>query len=154
VLESHISYPSVAFFRSQHQRQSWVSALATILNLSALVEVGIEGVPAWQAHVTFAIARHAAVDLAQVLRAEVDTGADQLSDGELEELRRQLESAGLKPARSIEADRHLVKLRRSYEPYISALARTLMMPAPSWSHRQGLKDNWQTSPRGAAEAHL
>jgi hypothetical protein len=57
VLESHISYPSVAFFRSQHQRQSWVSALATILNLSALVEVGIEGVPTWQTQVTFAIKR-------------------------------------------------------------------------------------------------
>ena len=110
--------------------------------------------PTWQAHVTFAIARHAAVDLAQVLRAEPDTGADGLSDGELEELRLQLESAGLTPARSLEADRHLLKLRRSYEPYISALARRLMMPAPSWSHRQGLKDNWQTSPRGAAEAHL
>ena len=154
LLESHISYPSVAFFRSQHQRQSWVSALATILNLSALVEVGIDGVPTWQAHVTFAIARHAAVDLAQVLHAEPDSAADQLSDGDLEELRRQLESTGLTPARSIEADRHLLKLRRSYEPYISALASTLMMPAPSWSHRQGLKDNWQTSPKGAAEAHL
>jgi hypothetical protein len=154
LLESHISYPSVAFFRSQHQRQSWVSALATILNLSALVEVGIDGVPTWQAHVTFAIARHAAVDLAQVLRAAPDSAADRLSDGELEELRRQLEAAGLQPARSIEADRHLLKLRRSYEPYISALARRLMMPAPSWSHRQGLKDNWQTSPKGAAEAHL
>jgi hypothetical protein len=154
LLESHISYPSVAFFRSQHQRQSWVSALATILNLSALVEVGLEGVPTWQAHVTFAIARHAAVDLAQVLRAEPDTAADRLSDGELEDLRAQLESVGLKPARSIEADRHLLTLRRSYEPYISALARRLMMPAPSWSHRQGVKDNWQTSPRGAAEAHL
>jgi hypothetical protein len=154
LLESHISYPTVAFFRSQHQRQSWVSALATILNLSALVEVGIEGIPSWQAHVTFAIARHAAVDLAQVLRAEPDTAADQLSDGELEELRTQLESAGLRPARSSEADSHLLKLRRSYEPYISALARRLMMPAPSWTHRQGQKDNWQTSPRGAAEAHL
>jgi len=89
-----------------------------------------------------------------VLRAEPDAGADGLSDDELEEMRRQLESAGLTPARSIDADRHLLKLRRSYEPYISALARTLMMPAPSWSHRQGLKDNWQTSPKGAAEAHL
>jgi len=154
VLESHISYPSVAYFRSQHQRQSWVSALATILNLSALVEAGIEGVPTWQAHVTFAIARHAAVDLAQVLRAEPDTGADQLSDAELEDVRAQLESAGLMPARSIEADRHLLRLRRSYEPYICALARSLMMPVPSWSHRQGLKDNWQTSPKGVGEAHL
>jgi hypothetical protein len=75
VLESHISYPGVAFFRSQHSRQSWVSALATILDLSALVEVGIEGVPTWQAHVTFAMARHAAVDLTQVLHVDPVAGA-------------------------------------------------------------------------------
>src|SRR4029079_5332943 len=87
LLESHISYPAVAFFRSQHQRQSWVSALATLLDLSALVEVGIEGVPAWQSHVTFAIARHATVDLTQVLHVVPDINADRLSDRELEDVR-------------------------------------------------------------------
>jgi hypothetical protein len=154
LLESHISYPAVAFFRSQHQRQSWVSALATILDLSALVEVGIEGVPTWQAHVTFAMARHAAVDLTQVLHAVPDTSADRLSDGDLEGLRRQIESVGLKPARSTEADRRLLALRRSYEPYINGLARALLMPAPSWWHGHALKDNWQVSPKGASGAHL
>ena len=82
MIQSSISYPAVAFFRSQHQRQSWVSALATILDLSALVEVGLEGVPTWQAHVTFAMARHAAVDLTQVLHADPETAADRLSDGD------------------------------------------------------------------------
>jgi hypothetical protein len=154
VLESQISYPSVAFFRSQHQGQSWVSALAAVLDLSALVEVGIEGVPAWQAHVTFAMARHAAVDLTQVLHAVPDAFADRLSDEELERVRRHLEEVGLKPARSSDADQRLLALRRSYEPYINGLARTLMMPAPSWWHAHAVKDNWQTSPKSAAGAHL
>jgi hypothetical protein len=157
LLESHISYPAVAFFRSQHQRQSWVSALATILDLSALVEVGIEGVPTWQAHVTFAMARHAAVDLTQVLHAIPDPAADRLSDNDLEELRRQIESAGLVPARSPEADRRLLDLRRSYEPYVNGLARALMMSTPPWWHRQTVRDNWQVSPRGgpgSGGAHL
>jgi hypothetical protein len=154
VLESHISYPAVAFFRSQHQRQSWVSALAAILDLSALVEVGIAGVPTWQAHVTFAMARHTAVDLTQVLHADPDLSADRLSDSDLEELRRQIESVGLRPARSPEADRRLSDLRRSYEPYVSGLARALMMPAPPWWHGHTLRDNWQVSPKGVGEAHL
>jgi ion channel len=154
LLESHISYPAVAYFRSQHQRQSWVSALATILDLSALVDVGIEGVPTWQAHVTFAMARHAAVDLTQVLHADPDPAADRLSDGDLEELRRQIEGVGLTPARSPEADRRLLDLRRSYEPYVSGLARALMMPTPPWWHRQAARDNWQVSPKGVGGAHL
>jgi hypothetical protein len=78
VLESHISYPAVAFFRSQHQRQSWVSALATVLDLSALITVGLE----------------------------------------------------------------------------NGLARSLLMPTPLWWRQRPSKDNWQTSPKGAAGAHL
>ncbi len=154
LLESHISYPAVAYFRSQHSRQSWVSALAAILDLSALVETGIAEVPTWQAHVTFAMARHAAVDLTQVLHADPETGPDRLSDSDLEEVRRQLESAGLRPARSAEADSRLLSLRRSYEPYINGLARALMMPAPPWWHRQAVRDNWQVSPKGAGGANL
>jgi hypothetical protein len=153
VLESHISYPTVAFFRSQHQRQSWVAALTTILDLSALIEVGIEGVPTWQAHVTFAMARHAAVDLSQVLRVDPDAAADRLTDRDRESIRRQMESVGLKPMRSPAADQQLSDLRRSYEPYVIGLSRTLMMPAPSWWHEAG-RDNWQVSPKGPSGAHL
>jgi len=154
VLESHISYPAVAFFRSQHQRQSWVSALATVLDLSALITVGLEQVPTWQARVTFAIARHAAVDLSQVLYASPDASEDRLPAEELEQLRRQLEEVGLRPARSPDADRRLLELRRSYEPYVNGLARSLLMPAPLWWRQRPSKDNWQTSPKGAAGAHL
>jgi hypothetical protein len=154
VLESHISYPTVAFFRSQHQRQSWVSALATVLDLSALVETGIEGVPTWQAHVTFAMARHTAVDLSQVLHAVPDATTDRLSEADLDAVRRQLEAVGLHPARSPEADRRLLELRRLYEPYICGLAGRLMMPAPPWWHQREPRDNWQVSPKGPAGAHL
>jgi ion channel len=153
LLESHISYPTVAFFRSQHQRQSWVSALTTILDLSALVIVGIEDVPVWQARITFAIARHAAVDLSQVFHVPLDAPADRLLVLDLEDMRRQLEDAGLKPVRSAAADLHLLELRRSYEPYVTGLSRALLMPLPLWLQRSPQKDNWQTSPKGAAGAH-
>lgn len=154
LLESHISYPTVAFFRSQHQRQSWVSALGSVLDLSTLIVVGIEGVPTWQARMTFAIARHAAVDLTQVLHADPDGASERLSHTELAEVRRQLEEVGLKLARSTDADARLVQLRASYEPYVLGLARTLVMPAPAWRRHDGVKDNWQTSPKGAGGAHL
>ncbi len=154
VLESHISYPVVAFFRSQHHRQSWVSALATVLDVSALIVVGIEGLPRWQAHVTFAIARHTTVDLAQVLGARADASADRLGVGRLDQLRRLLEDAGLRPSRSPAADAHLTKLRRSYEPYVVGLGRTLMMPVPLWWRESPAQDNWQTSPKRDGGPHL
>ena len=68
LLESHLTYPVLAYFRSQHEQQSWLAALTTILDTSALVLSGVEGVSPWQAQRTFAISRHAIVDIAQVFR--------------------------------------------------------------------------------------
>jgi hypothetical protein len=154
LLESHISYPVVAYFRSQHQRQSWVAALTAVLDLCTLVIVGIEGLSTWQAHVTFAIARHAAVDLAQVLHSRPDASANRLSQDDLEQIRRQLEHAGLRPDRSPEADARMAELRRSYDPYVAGLGRSLIMPVPSWWRPQPARDNWQTSPKRDGGAHL
>src|SRR4029077_12479621 len=96
LLESHISYPVLSFFRSQHSNQSWLGALTTMLDVTSLVLTGIEGVHPGQAKLTFAIARHAAVDLAQVVNARYDPGAaERLSEAELNALREALAAAGL-----------------------------------------------------------
>ncbi len=149
ILESHLSHPAIAYFRSQHDRQSWVSALATVLDLTALVKVGIEGMPTWRAHVTFAIARQTAVDLAQVLGPS-SVGPvlthDRLPPRELASVRDELERAGLRPSRSCAADRELTDLRNSYEPYIAVLSNRLMMPLPMWHAALPVLDNWQTNP--------
>src|SRR5262249_20353749 len=67
ILESHLSYPVLAFYRSQHEQQSWVEALTVILDTCALILTGFEGISVESARFTFAMARHAVVDLAQVL---------------------------------------------------------------------------------------
>jgi ion channel len=154
LLESHISYPTVAFFRSQHQKQSWLAALACVLDLSALIEVGIDGIPTWRAHVTFAMARHTVVDLAQVFRAPIAADEDRLPDAAFDGMRDQLAARGVRLVDTPEARERLRDLRRSYEPYLFGLSRILMMPLPPWWNELPVKDNWQTSPRGLAEAHL
>ncbi|HYB43847.1 MAG TPA: potassium channel family protein, partial [Candidatus Methylomirabilis sp.] len=79
LLESHVSYPVLSYFRSQHDNQSWLGALTCILDTCALIIVGIAGAPARQARLTFAMARHAAVDLAQVLgTAPADSASGRL----------------------------------------------------------------------------
>ena len=154
MLESHISYPTVAFFRSQHQKQSWVSALACLPDLSALIEVGIDGVPTWQAHVTFAIARHTAVDLAQVFHVPIVAGEDRLRDAEFDRMRDQLAAVGVRVLDTSDSRERLRVMRQSYEPYLFGLSRMLMMPLPPWWNELLPTDNWQTSPRGRSEAHF
>jgi hypothetical protein len=147
LLESHISYPVLSFFRSQHSNQSWLGALTTMLDVTSLVLSGIEGVHPGQAKLTFAMARHAAVDLAQVVNARYDPeAADRLPDAELAALREALAAAGLQ-LRSDEYGRDkLAKLRSMYESYAHSMARNLMLTLPPWRNEQKTRDNWQAGP--------
>src|SRR5579864_111376 len=147
LLESHISYPVLSFFRSQHSNQSWLGALTTMLDVTSLVLTGIEGVHPGQAKLTFAMARHAAVDLAQVVNARYDSAApERLTEAELNVLRGALVEAGLR-LRSDEYGRDkLAKLRSMYEPYVHSIARNLMLTLPGWKYEQKARDNWQAGP--------
>ncbi len=147
VLESHISYPVLALFRSQHINQSWLGALTTILDVSALIIVGIDGVASNQARLTFAMARHAVVDLAQVVAAQYQVNApDRLPPQALSNLRPALAAHGLQLRAGEEADRKLLALRTMYEPYVQALADRLLLRLPEWSSATKVKDNWRSSP--------
>jgi hypothetical protein len=147
LLEAQISYPVLTFFRSQHSNQSWLAALTTMLDVTSLLLTGIEGVHAGQAKLTFAMARHAAVDLAQVVNAKYDSSsADRLPNTEFEQMRDALGRAGLR-LRSDEYGREkLRKLRSMYEPYVHATGGNLMLTLPAWWHAEKARDNWQAGP--------
>jgi len=147
LLESGISYPVLSFFRSQHSNQSWLGALMTMLDVTSLVITGIEGIHPGQARLTFAMARHAAVDLAQVVNARYDPqAAERLPDADFDTLRQTLAAAGLKLRTSDEARQKLNKLRSMYEPYIHSTARNLMVALPPWQQPVKTRDNWQAGP--------
>jgi hypothetical protein len=162
LLSSHISYPVLVFFRSQHGNQSWLSALTVMLDVTSLVTAGVEGIHPDQAKLTFAMARHAAVDLAQVMRAEYSPhDADRLTAADLIRLRAELakhgvtlndrlgdDAAGNDGAGNNVADAsdRLAELRVLYEPYLHSLSGRLLMTLPPWIHTERMKDNWQASP--------
>jgi hypothetical protein len=147
LLESHISYPVLSFFRSQHSNQSWLGALTTMLDVTSLVLAGIDGVHPGQAKLTFAMARHAAVDLAQVVNARYDAAApDRLPGADLDGLRDALAAAGLKLRNDEYARDKLSKLRSMYEPYVHSTARNLMLTLPAWKYAEKTRDNWQAGP--------
>jgi hypothetical protein len=147
LLESHLSYPVLSFFRSQHSNQSWLAALTTILDVTSLVLTGIEGVHPGQAKLTFAMARHAAVDLAQVVNARYDPMAPQrLTDETFQSVRETLAAAGLQLRIEPEARAKLDRLRSMYEPYVHSIGKNAMLSVPAWRHPEKLRDNWQAGP--------
>jgi len=147
VLETHISYPALSFFRSQHGNQSWLGALTAILDTSALVIAGVDGIRSEQAKLTFAMARHAVVDIAQLVNARYDPDFhDRLPAEEMARLRQNLLERGLRLKEGAEFEEKLAHLRSLYEPYALSSARNLFITLPPWIHPDKKRDNWQAGP--------
>lgn len=147
LLSSHISYPVLLFFRSQHGNQSWLGALTVMLDVTSLVTTGVDGIHPDQAKLTFAMARHAAVDLAQVVSAEYSPhDLDRFSQADQTRLKTELAWRGVGLSDKPDAPERLAQLREVYEPYLHALSRRLLMTLPPWVHPDRKKDNWQGGP--------
>lgn len=155
LLESHISYPLLCFFRSQHTSQSWLSGITAILDSCALLIASVHEDSARQAQLTFAMARHALVDLAQIFSQTPLTNApDRMPPERFRMIYDQLCQAGVRVCRDQQSGLRLKELRTLYEGYAEALSGFLAMPLPPFFLEHPKKDNWLSVARvrAAAEA--
>jgi len=149
ILESHVSYPAVSYFRSQHTNESWLAALTAILDTCALLLSCIENSSTRQARLTFAMCRHTVVDLAQLFgEAPPASLPDRLPQPVFERLRSALTESGFALRQDRESLAKLSMLRSMYEPYLDALSHYLYMQVPPWILATEIVDNWRTSAWG------
>ncbi len=145
-LEGHLSYPVLAYFRSQHDNQSWLAALTAILDTCALIMAGLEGACERQAELTFAMARHAVLDLSLVFNTRPrEPSEDRLPPERLVQMRSHLAACGQKLRDGDDVDQRLRELRRLYEPYVHSLATYFQVSLPPWLAEKSSLDNWQGS---------
>jgi hypothetical protein len=150
ILESHISYPILCYYRSQHDNQSWLSALTAVLDSCALLISVVPGVASRQAQLTFAISRHALVDLGHVFHLEkvaqscTRDNPDRLPPENFDRVCELMLEANLRLCGDPEAPARLHALRALYEPHAQALADYLGMSLPSWVPEPLAKDQWKT----------
>lgn len=157
LLESHISYPQLCFFRSQHDNQSWLSALVAMLDTCAVLIATVEGEAGRQAQQTFVMARHAVIDLAHIFSlASPPVTEDRLPAGRVEEICHQLTNAGFTLCTANASLERVRELRDMYEPQAFALGRLLMQSLPPFTPEAGKRSNWMvvSGLRSQTEASL
>jgi hypothetical protein len=159
LLETHISYPQLCFFRSQHDNQSWLGALVVMLDTTAILLATVQGDAARQAKQTFIMARHAIIDLAHVFSLEVDpvplnlqpAPMDRFPPAAVELACQQLQHSGYCLCDQRGAVDRLRELRGMYEPYAFALSRLVMQPLPPFTPRPAGSNNWNRVTAASAQ---
>jgi hypothetical protein len=160
LLESHISYPILCYYRSQHDTQSWLSALVSILDTCALRISVFEGTPSRQAQLTFVMARHALVDIGQVFRVQERKSwqqraeVDRLPAKDFYHLCEALGENNLQLCGDPAAAKRLNTTRALYEQHALALSDYLRMPLPVWVAPPKLNDQWSLLTKLRTDAEL
>ncbi len=147
LMETHLAYPVLAYFRSQHVNQNWLAAICTLLDTCAFTIAAAPPGSVDAARFTYAIARHAVVDLSYSFQLEpLAPSEDRLPSADLEEILRQLAEVGVEAASELaRIEERLARMRASYEPYVNALAERLELGMPPWLASESPTDNWRTT---------
>ncbi len=157
VLEGHLSFPVLSYFRSQHDNQSWVATVTFMLDTCAIVMSEVKDFNPYRAQLAFAMARHAVVDLALIFHTGlVQPEPDRLPAEKRIRLHAMLQKAGLQLHDDAESAAKLCELRAMYEPFVNGLAKRFLFTLPPIVAEGEPIDNWQRAPgmkraRGAAE---
>jgi hypothetical protein len=131
VLDSHLAYPVLAYFRSSHDNDSWISSLGAVMDAATLVLTTIEDGPKGWAKLSRAVGGHCLEDLVQNFRLddELELG---LEREEFEEACRRLEWAGFRLRDIDEAWESFSRLRIEYAGRVNSLARYFASPPAQW----------------------
>ena len=130
VLDTHIAYPLLGFFRSSHDNLSWISALGTVLDAACLVLTTVEGVPRGEAKLFKRVGTHLVEDISNLgFRAGA---AGSLDRADFEAACVRLQAAGYRLRAGDDVWPMFEAARATYAPRLEAMARYWATPATSW----------------------
>ncbi len=156
LLESHLSYPMLAYYRSQHDNQSWLAALAVMMDVCAMILVGMETIPPFQARMTFSMTRQVLVEMAGSFLIEPSRydNKDRLPLEVWHRIMVEFAEAGVAWTDNPSTRDTLAALRATYEPLLDGLSRRLLLPLPGWMPEDRVVDHWARGHRGLIASRL
>jgi hypothetical protein len=131
VLDTHLAYPVLCYFRSSHVDVSWLSALGALLDAATLVLSTVEDVPKGHAALLHSVGSHLTHDLAKYFRL---LGDDEVlvDRAEFLQARRRLSAAGYSLASEEHSWNEFRKLRAEYASDLNNMARYWVITPAQW----------------------
>ena len=131
VLDSHLAYPLLGFFRSSHDNESWVSALGAMLDAATLCETAVEAVAAGPATMLRRAGSHLVEDVTAYFRMEHEHGPG-VEREEFDAARDRLREAGYTLIDGDRAWQKFSELRAGYAGDLNSMARFWAVPPAQW----------------------
>lgn len=130
VLDSHVAYPLLGYFRSSHDNLSWISALGSVLDTATLVLTTIDGIPRGQAELVKALGDHLVEDITNLgNRAPASSALDRPS---FDAVYQRLAAAGYRLVPEEQAWPAFSAARSSYADRLEQMAAFWATPSASW----------------------
>ncbi len=130
VLDSHVAFPLLGYFRSSHDRLSWISALGTMLDAACLVLTTIDGMPRGEAKLFKRVGVHLVEDISNLgFRAGESTRLDR---SDFDAACDRLEEARYALVARDQAWPSFEAARATYASRLQGMARYWATPANSW----------------------
>jgi len=149
VLESHLAYPWLFFFRSSHDNEAWINSFAAVMDAALLVVSTVEEESEGSAHLMLIVGNHFAEDTAWVLRFKGEPDAI-IGRDEYDAAVERLKKAGYRIKENGWAE--FTKRRSKYGSVVNQLALLLAVPAAEWVGDRSYLPHRQRRPRRARTA--
>jgi hypothetical protein len=133
IMETHLAYPVLAYFRSTHDYQSWVGTIGAFLDASTLVITTVDVGHVGPAKMLGRLGRHLVNDYTQYYGFAQDlTGAPGIERAEFDQVYERLAAKGLRMREIETAWTEFAALRGSYALPLNAMASYWRIPPALW----------------------
>jgi hypothetical protein len=130
ILETHLSYPLLVFFRSPHDNTSWVTSLGAVLDAATLILSVMDKDPMPAAQHLHQTGVHAVEDLFYYFR--IEERRPMIERDEFDEVLRDFKDLGIPLKPPDESWERFQELRAAYGGRLDALAIMLVAPPAQW----------------------
>lgn len=146
VLESHLAYPLLAYFRSSHDNEGWINSFGAVMDSASLILTSTDSPAKGAAKLMFTVGNHLVEDLSWVFRLKLATDPI-IERSEYDAAIARLKAAGYRVTDGDAAWEAFADYRSKYASALNQLATDLLAPPAAWVGDRSYLPHRQRRPR-------